>query len=106
MSNEYLNNKTFEAVILAFQSFKKQKTRCEMVLQDLRETHDRRQKKYNDDKKLDELKVQEACYKEVCDSYKAYQEQLAYAFYLLAENITNYYRFNGIDLDDAVQEGC
>lgn len=106
MSNEhYLNNNTFESIIAEFQSYKKQKTRHEMVLSDLKETHDRRVSKRNDQQKLCALEAQQAIYKIVCNEFNSYREQLAYAFYLLAENITNYYRFNGIDPDDAIQEG-
>jgi DNA-directed RNA polymerase sigma subunit (sigma70/sigma32) len=104
-SGEYLNNRTFEAIIDAFQTFKKHKTRCELVLKDLQETHERRCRKYNDDKKQEAVKIHMTKYDEVCKSYKAYQEQLAYAFYILSENIANYARFNGIDVDDAIQEG-
>lgn len=105
MSNEYLNNRTFESIIDKFQAFKKHKTRCELVLKDLQETHERRCKKYNDDRRQEALDVYTKTYDEVCLNYKDYQEQLAFAFYILSENIANYARFNGIDIDDAIQEG-
>lgn len=106
MSNEhYLNNNTFESIIAEFQSYKKQKARHEMVLLDLKETHERRVAKHKDDTKLRAYEDQQGVYRSVCNQFDSCQEQLAYAFYLLAENITNYYRFNGIDADDAIQEG-
>jgi DNA-directed RNA polymerase sigma subunit (sigma70/sigma32) len=104
MSNEYLNNKNFEAIISAFQIAKKQKIRCEMMLGDLTETYERKQRMNNAIvfEPLNEKKIK---YEDVCEVYKNYQEQLAYAFYLLSENIANYARFSGIDIDDAIQEG-
>lgn len=104
-SGEYLNNRTFEAIIEHFQSYKKHKTRCELVLKDLQETHERRLKKYHDDARKGAVLEADTKYKEVCANFKAFQEQLAYAFYILSENIANYARFNGIDVDDAIQEG-
>jgi len=104
MSNEYLNNKTFEAIIEAFQNSKKQKMRCELILKDLGETHERRVR-MKITGKFDALDTQKARHKTACECYVGYQEQLAYAFYLLSENIANYARFSGIDIDDAIQEG-
>lgn len=105
MANEYLNNRTFESIIQAFQGFKRQKAKYEMIIVDLKETHLRRLAKYQDDEKKAPLEESEKYYKEACDSYKDYQEQLAYAFYVLSENIANYAKFSGIDIDDAIQEG-
>lgn len=104
-SGEYLNNRTFEAIIEAFQTSKKYKVRCELLLNDLKETHERRFKKYNDDTRKDSVTIATNKYKEVSNNFKAFQDQLAYAFYILSENIANYARFNGIDIDDAIQEG-
>lgn len=105
MSNQYLNNKTFESIIESFQSSKRKKIRCELMLQDLRDTSDRRVRKYGDNNKEELVVNKENEYNQACDFFKVYQEQLAYAFYLLSENIANYARFQGIDVDDAIQEG-
>ena len=105
MANEYLNNRTFESIIQAFQHFKRQKAKYELIIADLKESHERRVEKYNDDAKKAPLEESEKCYKEACGNFKDFQDQLAYAFYVLSENIANYAKFNGIDVDDAIQEG-
>lgn len=105
MANEYLNNRTFESIIQAFQYFKRQKARCEWMLQDLEETHQRRTAKYQDDFRKSALAQQACRYEEACVGYRDYQQQLAAAFYLLSENIANWAKFSRIDIDDAIQEG-
>lgn len=105
MANEYLNNKGFESIIHAFQHHKRQKLKHELIMTDLKETHERRQKKYNDDSKKSAWDDSQKQYDDSCRVFKEFQEQLAYAFYVLSENIANYAKFNGIDIDDAIQEG-
>ena len=105
MANEYLNNRTFESVIKSFQHSKKEKLKFELMLCDVRETHERRFSKYHDDTKKTAVDENERQYQEACENYKGFQEQLAYAFYILCENIANYAKFSGIDVDDAIQEG-
>lgn len=105
MANEYINNKTFESVIHGFQFFQRQKLKYELIISDLKETNDRRKKKYKDNLKKQKLEENEKLYKESCDRHKDFQNQLAYAFYILSENIANYAKFSGIDIDDAIQEG-
>lgn len=105
MANEYLNNKTFESVIQAFQMHKRQKSKYELILEDLEETHQRRKAKYKDDAKKGILRKKQLEYKETCAHFQECQDQLAHAFYLLSENIANYAKFSGIDIDDAIQEG-
>ena len=105
MANEYLNNKTFESIIQSFQFHKREKDRFLMMFNDCAETHQRRTVKYKDDIKKDRLDSINIKYNEACVNYKDFQTQLAYAFYILAENITNYAKFSGIDVDDAIQEG-
>lgn len=104
MSNEYLNNKSFEAIIEAFLNSKKQKLRCELILKDMGETQERRTR-LKITNKTDILDTQKVRHKVACDCFKVHQEQLAHAFYLLSENIANCARFSGIDIDDAIQEG-
>ena len=105
MANEYLNNKTFEKIIQLFQFHKREKERSQMVVKDYEETHNRRVSKYNDEIKKEFLDSAILKHNESCTNFKDYQNQLAYAFYILAQNITNYAKFNGIDVDDAIQEG-
>lgn len=105
MANEYLDNRNFESIIHEFQHHKRQKMKFELIMADLRETHDRRCAKYKDNLKESALKESELLYQSSCDAFKEFQEQLAYAFYILSENIANYAKFNGIDIDDAIQEG-
>jgi len=76
-----------------------------MIVADLQETHNRRLDKYQDDEKKVPLEESEKYYREACVNLKEHQEQLAYAFYILSENIANYAKFNGIDIDDCIQEG-
>jgi DNA-directed RNA polymerase specialized sigma subunit len=105
MANEYLNNKTFESIIQAFQFHKREKWRFEMILTDYEQTYKRRSEKYKDELKKPLLQTTKMEYQASCNSYKDYQNQLAYAFYILSENIANYAKFSGIDIDDAIQEG-
>lgn len=105
LASEYLNNKTFEAIIQSFQFSKREKSRYEQMLSDFEETHKRRQLKYKDDVKKLQLEKTTDDYKESCGNVSGFQDQLAYAFYLLSENIANYAKFSGIDIDDAIQEG-
>jgi DNA-directed RNA polymerase specialized sigma subunit len=105
LANEYLNNKTFESIIQSFQFHKREKERFLMTLGDYEETHKRRLSKYNDDAKKEKFDIASANYNTSCTNFKDFQNQLAYAFYILAQNITNYAKFSGIDSEDAVQEG-
>jgi DNA-directed RNA polymerase specialized sigma subunit len=105
MANDYINNRTFESVIHAFQFFNREKSKYELIIKDLKETSDRRLAKYGDDSKKQFLTEIEKLYKESCENYKEFQNQLAHAFYILSENIANYANFTGIDVDDAIQEG-
>jgi DNA-directed RNA polymerase specialized sigma subunit len=105
MANEYINNRTFESVIHAFQFFKRQKSKYELIINDLKETNDRRVAKYGDETKKPALLESERLYREACESHTEFQNQLAHAFYILSENIANYAKFSGIDIDDAIQEG-
>lgn len=105
MANEYLNNKNFESIILSFQLCKREKSRCELIISDLQETYERRLLKYKDDSKKSALDEAQKKYNQICVTYRGLQDQLAVAFYILSENIANYVKFSGIDVDDAIQEG-
>ena len=105
MANEYLNNKSFEFVIQSFQTFKRKKKRFEMIILDLRTTHERRLVKYNDNIKEQALNDRIQQYELTCQDFNTCQDKLATAFYILSQNIANYAKFSGIDIDDAIQEG-
>jgi hypothetical protein len=105
MVSEYLNNTDFESIICSFQFFKRERARWELVVRDLEETHKRRQRKYRDNIRRSSWQNAITRYRQTCTSFTDYQDQLAYAFYLLSENIANYTKFNGVDADDAIQEG-
>ncbi len=104
MSNEYLNNRSFEKLIVTFQYSKKEKIKYQLFMDDIKQTEERTLKrgKY----KKPPLWVQtESTYGVVSINYVEMQRQLAMAFYTLSENIVRYAKFNLIDQDDAIQEG-
>lgn len=105
MANEYINNRTFESVIHAFQYFKRQKVKYELIIGDCKESNDRRVEKYSDNLRKKALEEYQKLYRESCEKHREFQNQLAHAFYILSENIANYAKFSGIDIDDAIQEG-
>lgn len=105
MANEYLNNRTFESIIQAFQYYKRQRAKYELIVADFKETYERRVAKYGDEAHKARYDEALARQKEAIGNYKDYQDQLALAFYILSENIANYAKFSGIDIDDAIQEG-
>lgn len=105
MANEYINNRTFESIIQGFQYFQRQKVKYELIIKDYKQTHERRLSKYNDNLKLDLLEKSQKEYEYSCQKLTQFQNQLAHAFYILSENIANYAKFSGIDIDDAIQEG-
>jgi hypothetical protein len=101
LANEYLNNKIFETVIAKFQRSKQDKTRYEMIIDDLQESQRRRIGK--EPNRL--LNAKECEYKQTIKEFVNSQDQLAAAFYTLSENIVRYAKFHLIDEQDAVQEG-
>ena len=100
MSNEYLNNKIFEGIIGKFQQSKQDKTRYEMILDDLKESQVRCPEKNHQ-----QLILKKSEYEQVRRDFSESQDQLAAAFYTLSENIVRYAKFHLIDEQDAVQEG-
>lgn len=75
------------------------------MISDWEQTHKRRVEKHKDDLKKQKVDSINSLHSESYKNFKDFQTQLAYAFYILAENITNYAKFSGIDVDDAIQEG-
>ncbi|NIQ12872.1 MAG: hypothetical protein GTO02_00205, partial [Candidatus Dadabacteria bacterium] len=102
MGTEYLNNSIFEEIIARFQQSKREKSKYEICIEDLRGAIDRGNKCVNFALRLDRLSNQHRC---ACETYTETQQQLAVAFLTLSENIVRYAKFNLIDVDDAVQEG-
>jgi hypothetical protein len=97
MSNEYLNNRTFEKLIINFQETKKNKLKYEILHEDV-EIH----KKNSKDKVLFIPLTQPL---EAQKNHLEAQTELAKAFYTLSENIVKYAKFSHIDQDDSIQEG-
>lgn len=103
---EYLNNKAFEIIILRFQKFEKQKEKFLYLLEDLKESKERKiVKNENIDKKNLLIEQNESKLSEIDKLYKTAKDDLAFAFKTLAENIAGYAKFSYIEHDDAVQEG-
>jgi len=105
MSNEYLNNKVFEAIIIRFQSSKRNKAKHQYLVEDLKGTYERKSKRHVTQK--DDVEVLATGLKTYADAISEFndsQKHLAVAFYTLSENIVRYAKFK-IDDDDAIQEG-
>lgn len=101
MSTEYLNNKTFERLIIKFQDCKKQKTKYSYFIKDIKESEPLVRKSLRPTLWLNI----ERDFQGVSLAYQDSQKELTTAFYTLSENIVRYAKFNLIDIDDAVQEG-
>jgi DNA-directed RNA polymerase specialized sigma subunit len=103
-NNEYLNNRTFENLIVRFQQAKKERTKYQLFVDDIKATEQRTmvRGKY---KKPSSWASTEKEYHTVSFQYQEVQNELAEAFYTLSQNIVRYAKFNLIDQDDAVQEG-
>lgn len=104
MATEYLNNRKFEILISNFINVKRDKTKYELLLEDIKQTEIRTacRKKYQKPETWSNL---ENKFVEITDEYNSIQQELTVAFYLLSENIVYYRKFNLIDPDDAIQEG-
>jgi len=106
MSSEYLNNKFFEKIIVQFQNSKKEKSRLEILIEDIKGTIENKKIRKIDfvKNKLD-LKNKEELYLNIINECEQVKNNLAFAFFTLSENIVRYAKFQLIDVDDAVQEG-
>lgn len=104
--NEYLNNKTFESLINAFQESKRDINRLNMLVSEISETIDRKRERKVD--AASSKKTMESKKSMLADSENNHQnskQKLAVAFFTLSENIVRYAKFQLIDADDAIQEG-
>jgi hypothetical protein len=104
MATEYLNNKTFESLIVKFQFVKKQRVKYQMLMDDIIGTHQRTMKRGKYQKPATWITTENE-FREISSKFQESQDELAIAFYTLSENIVRYAKFNLIDQDDAVQEG-
>jgi len=104
MATEYLNNRTFEKLIVNFQVAKKNRIKYQMLMDEIVATHHRTLKRGKYQKPQAWLTT-ESEFKDISSKYQESQDELAIAFYTLSENIVRYAKFNLIDQDDAVQEG-
>jgi hypothetical protein len=102
MSNEYLNNKSFETIIIRFQNAKRKQKKFDLLKVDI-ETQKLKLKSKNTVKI--ELIISDSDTVAAYDEFRASQKILADAFYTLSKNIVRYAKFSNIDEDDAVQEG-
>jgi len=104
MATEYLNNKTFETLIVRFQQAKKERIKYQLLMDDIIGTQHRTSKRGKYQKPQSWIVV-ENDFRGVSGKYHNAQDDLALAFYTLSENIVRYAKFNLIDQDDAIQEG-
>lgn len=104
--NEYLNNKTFERLINSFQESKRTQARLEILIDEIKETIDRKMSRsldLSENKKA--LVDKSGMLEESAVSHADSKQKLAVAFFTLSENIVRYAKFQLIDADDAIQEG-
>ena len=103
--SEYINNKHFEKVIIAYQFYKRQKLKYEQIMGDMKNTHQRNIKKYNDYSMKESLDTMQNEYQQICENLDQTRSQLAMMFHILSDKIAHYVKFYGVDTDDAIQEG-
>ena len=99
MSTEYLNNKSFEIIIIKYQQAQRAKQRLVFLQQDI-EIQKEKAKILKNPLEIDQNEITKAE-----EEYSEAQRILAIAFYTLSQNIVRYAKFSHIDEDDAVQEG-
>ena len=93
-TTEYLNNKTFETLIVKFQITKDERIKYKSLMEE--------DKKEEGSKKTTE---NETNFYKFDFEFQEIQKNLAMAFLTLSQNIVRYAKFKLIDQDDAVQEG-
>ncbi len=99
MSSEYLNNKSFELIIIKYQNAQRKKKKYEILRKEIE------WQKENSKILQNPLTFNENAEAQADSEYKDAQSILAMAFYTLSNNIVRYAKFSHIDDDDAVQEG-
>jgi len=103
MAIEYLNNREFEQSINNFQKSKKNKAKCELMLEDIQGRIARKSKKKPEMQEL--LDVAERAHLSAQDEFEQQQAELANKFLTLSEHLAQYFHFNLIEPEDAIQEG-
>lgn len=103
MKTEYLNNKVFEDAILRFKKSKQEKSRYDLILEDVRESMVKREK--HNKKPHHDIKVYILEYERSSKDFVQAQKDLANSFYALSENLVRYAKDIIVDQDDAIQEG-
>lgn len=103
-TTEYLNNKSFENLIVKFQQAKKESVKYKMFIDDIKSTEERTLTRGKYQKPESWTKI-EIAYRIIKLDFDEVQDELALAFYTLSRNIVRYAKFNLIDQDDAIQEG-
>lgn len=99
MSTEYLNNKSFEIIIIKYQQAQRLKKRLQMLQEDVN------YQRQNSKCIRNPLMVENHEITEADLAFSDAQRVLASAFYTLSQNIVRYAKFSHIDEDDAIQEG-
>lgn len=102
MSSEYLNNKSFESIIIRFQTAKKQQNKFKILLEDFNTQLIKIQSKSC---MIIPLILEQSELSQASTDLTSAQKILAEAFYTLSKNIVRYAKFSNIDEDDAIQEG-
>lgn len=102
MSTEYLNNKTFETIIIQFQNAKRLQKKYEILKIDF-DIQSSKLKLKNTIK--EPLQLKDTAIEDADDDLNVSKAILAEAFYTLSKNIVRYAKFSNIDEDDAIQEG-
>lgn len=106
MKTEYLNNKTFEAIIDRFRRSKRSKAKYEWMIEDLQDTINRKAKRNsNVEREMELLKKNQQEFILAKQDFSESEQLLAQAFYTLSENLVRFAKFHLIDADDALQEG-
>lgn len=99
MSTEYLNNKSFEIIIIKYQQAQRLKKRLQMLQEEVV------YQRLNTKTLRNPLIVDTQEIAEADSAFSDAQRVLASAFYTLSQNIVRYAKFSHIDEDDAIQEG-
>lgn len=106
MSSEYLNNKSFEKIIYQYQDSKREKSKLEILIENIKETIERKKsRKVKFENNKEDLKNKINLHDLANQNHDDAKKHLAIAFFTLSENIVRYAKFQLIDVDDAVQEG-
>ena len=106
MATEYLKNSDLTKHILEFQASKKEKAKFTLILDDIRESIERKRVR-NMSTEREEIVLQQmqTSLDQAKEKYNFAQYDLSTDFYILSENLVRYTKFSFLDPDDALQEG-